>query len=209
MTGANLTTGALVIVATSTANKPLTFLTLFVGQILSWAGVPALGAATSAATGALASQGVIQLWAVVVVGTIGAEIGSLIGWYIGFRTARAGLDEQHRDASKRQKAIDAGEKLARRWGPLLVLFVPSWVSGAVGMRFRRFAAWNLLAACLWNIGASLSAYGIGAAISQQSLPHALIPLLIGLLCLAMIVVLLRHVRQRHRHHREHVAEPVP
>jgi membrane protein DedA with SNARE-associated domain len=157
--------GLTLLIATSTADSASTFVILFLGQALSWAGVPALGAAAAGAAGALASQGVVHLWAVLVVGTLGSQLGGLAGWWLGNRVARAGLDGKGRFAERRRKALSAGERVERRWGRLIVFFVPSWVSGSLGMRWRQFVVWNLLAAAVWNIAAALAAYGVGSAVS--------------------------------------------
>jgi membrane protein DedA with SNARE-associated domain len=198
----------MLLLASSTADKASTFVALFFAQALSWAGVPALGAAAAGAAGALASQGKIHLWAVLVVGTLGAELGSMVGWWIGNRVARVGLDGQSNDhqgrfAEKRRKALGAGEKVEQKWGRLVVFFVPSWVSGALGMRFRQFVVWNLLAAGLWNVGAGLAAYGVASAASGKPALHIVVPLVIGVGALAAIFFIVRTLLRRH--HR--AAEP--
>jgi len=171
---------------------------VFAAQVLGWAGIPAIGAAAAGAAGALASQGTLHLWAVLVVGTAGAEVGSLGGWWLGNRVARAGLGGQGGVAEKRRKALEAGEKVERKWGRLIVFFVPSWVSGALGMPLRQFAFWNLLAALLWNIGASLAAYGVASAASGRSLSHILIPLVVAAAAAWATVRIFRAVGRRHR-----------
>jgi membrane protein DedA with SNARE-associated domain len=187
------------LLATSTADKPATFAVLFVAEALSWAGVPALGAAAMGAAGALASQGTVHLWAVLVVGTIGGWIGSLGGWWIGNRVARAGLDHEGRFTERRRQAVTSGERIERRWGRLIVFFVPSWVSGALGMRFGQFARWNVLAALLWTLGAGLGAYGVGSAASGGSLLSSLLPILIAVAALVAIVMIVVRQLRRHRH----------
>lgn len=182
--------------AASTADKATTFLVLFFAQMASWAGVPALGAATAGAAGALAKQGTLHLWAVVVVGTAGAEIGSLAGWWFGNRAARAGLDDGE-GSKKRRAALATGEKIERRWGRLIVFFVPSWVSGALGMPFRQFATWNLLAALVWNVGAMMAAYGIASAVSGGSLWEIVVPLVIALAAGWLTIRIFRSFRRHH------------
>jgi undecaprenyl-diphosphatase len=190
--------------ATAVADRWETFALLFAASALSWAGVPAIGAAAMGAAGVLASQGTLHLWAVVVVGTIGAELGGLVGWWLGNHAARAGLDKPGRFAQRRNKALDAGEKVAAKWGRLIVFFVPSWVSGALGTPFRQFAYWNIAAAALWTIAAGLGAYGIGSAASGQGLEDTLVPLLIAAAALAAMFAL-----GLHRHRRHHPVEVPP
>ena len=187
----------LILAATSTADKPLTFVALFFAQVLSWAGVPALGAAASGAAAALASQGTVHLWAVLVVGTAGAEVGSIGGWWLGRRIARTGLDGEGGFNDKRRQALTAGEKVEQKWGRLIVFFVPSWVSGALGMELRQFAFWNMFAAILWNVGAALAAYGVASAVSGKSLEHVVISLAIALAIAGFAFLLFRSYRRRH------------
>jgi membrane protein DedA with SNARE-associated domain len=186
------------------ADKATTFLALFVAQALSWAGVPALGTAAAGAAGVLASQGKLHLWAVVVVGTAGAEVGSLGGWWLGHHIARAGIDNAGRFAEKRKKALSAGAKIEAKWGRLIVFFVPSWVSGALGMPARQFAFWNFFAAALWNVGAALASYGVASAARGKAAVHVIVPLLIAGIAAGAIVWIFRSMHRRHRRHTEQV-----
>jgi membrane-associated protein len=192
------------LLATIAADKATTFLALFVAQALSWAGVPALGAAAAGAAGVLASQGKLHLWAVLVVGTAGAEVGSLGGWWLGHRIARAGIENEGRFAEKRKKALGAGEKIEAKWGRLIVFFVPSWVSGALGMPVRQFAFWNLFAAALWNVGAALAAYGVASAASGKAGVHVIVPLVIAGIAAGAMVWIFRSLRRHHRQHTKQV-----
>ena len=189
-----------IVIATATADRWSTFAILLAGEGLAFAGVPAVGAASIGAAGVLASQGTIHLWAVIVVGTIGAELGGMVGWHIGFRVARAGSDRPGRFPEKRTKALAGGERFAARWGPLMVLFVPAYVSGGMGMEFGRFARWNLLSSFLWVLVAGLGAYGIGSAAGGGSLTAALVPIVIAVAALAGAALLLYRWRAR-RHAR--------
>jgi MYXO-CTERM domain-containing protein len=139
----------------------VTFVALFLSQVLSWAGVPALGAAALAAAGVLASQGEIALWAVLVVGTAGAQAGALIGWWLGTRVPRPDPAASGRLATRWRTMLTSGERVASRWGGLIVFFVPAAVSGALGMPLRRFAFWNVFAAAALTLGSGLGAYGVG------------------------------------------------
>jgi membrane protein DedA with SNARE-associated domain len=190
--------------ATAVADRWETFALLLAANALSWAGVPAIGAASMGAAGVLASQGTVHLWAVIVVGTIGAELGGLAGWWIGNHVSRAGLEKPGRFVDRRNKALGAGEKVAAKWGRLIVFFVPSWVSGALGTPFGQFAKWNVAAAFLWCLAAGLGAYGLGSAVSGGGLEDVFVPLLVAAAAIAAIFVLGLH---RHRTHHRTEAPP--
>src|SRR5476649_1640289 len=77
-------TGWVQVVATS-ASSPDTgnwweYLLLFLAVAASWAGVPAIGSAAVAAAAVGASQGNLNLAAVIVVASIAGEVGGLIGY---------------------------------------------------------------------------------------------------------------------------------
>jgi membrane protein DedA with SNARE-associated domain len=176
--------------ATATADKPETLLILFLGVALSWAGVPALGTAAIGAAGALASQGDLRLWAVLVVGTLGSELGGMGGWWLGKHVVGVGLDRgEGRFVDRRRAAMESGRHFGERWGKFMVFFVPSWVPGALDVPFGVFTRWNLLAAALWTLGASLSAYGITEAVKGHSLVDSALPIAIAVLALTAIAVL--------------------
>ena len=87
-----------------------------------------------------------------------------------------------------------GEEVFERWDRMIVFFVPSWVSGALGMPLGRFAAWNLLAALLWTIGAGLGAYGLLEAASGGTFVRSILPILLAAAAAGGIVLLLRRRR---------------
>ena len=64
------------------------YLALFVAVAASWAGVPVIGATALGLAGVAASQGKLDLTAVVVVSTAAGEVGGLIGYAIGNRWGR-------------------------------------------------------------------------------------------------------------------------
>jgi membrane protein DedA with SNARE-associated domain len=150
-----------------------------------------------AAAGALASQGEIHLWSVLLVGTLGAEVGAIAGWWLGTHLARAGDQGTGRVARRASTVLTSGERFAARWGRLMVFMVSSWVCGALGMPLRQFALWNLLAAAGWTVAAGLTAYGVGFAISGGSGVDSAVAIGIGLaVLLAIAVLLVRRSRRR-------------
>jgi membrane protein DedA with SNARE-associated domain len=182
--------------AVATADRWTTLLILFAGQALSWAGIPAIGAAVAGAAGVLASQGTLHLSSVLIIGTAGAEIGGIAGWRIGrWASARPG-DRDGRFAERSAKALASGHRLEEKVGGVMVFFVPSWVSGSLGMSLRRFAVWNLAAAALWTLAAVLGAYGIGSAVTGGHVKDWLIP---GLIAVAAIGALIYAFVRWRRH----------
>jgi membrane protein DedA with SNARE-associated domain len=196
---------AALLATTDLDNKWWTLLVVLVGEALSWAGIPMIGAAAVGAVSVAASQGVVSIWSVVIFGTLGAELGGLLGWWIGKRVAERGRGP---DGGRRDRALSAGERVRERWGRLMVFMVPSWVSGALAMPFKQFAIWNSLAAFLWTVAAAFGAYGVGSAISGGDLREIVLSLLAAAAACGLIALLA--LRHRHRHRGEaETAPPVP
>lgn len=179
------------------ADRPGTFIVLFLSQVLSWAGVPALGGAALAATGVLASQGEVRLWAVLVFGVAGGQTGGLAGWWIGTRLSSRGSDGGGRLSQRWRSARATGERLADRWGGLIVFFVPAWVAGTLGMPLRRFAAWNVFAVAAWTLGSALSAYGLGATFTGRTAVDGVVPIAVAV-CAGLVTVAVFIRRRRAR-----------
>jgi membrane protein DedA with SNARE-associated domain len=89
---------------------------LFLAVTASWAGVPVIGSAAVAAAAVGASQGKLNLIAVVVLSTIAGEIGGLIGYHVGNRWGVQILARPGKRQSGRQKLMDKGEQAYAKWG---------------------------------------------------------------------------------------------
>jgi membrane protein DedA with SNARE-associated domain len=172
------------------------YVVLFVAVAASWAGVPFIGAAVAGAAGVAASQGTLDLAAVIVVATVAGELGGLVGYDIGFRWGRAFLARPGKHQARRQKLMDDGERAYAKWGGLAVFFTPAIVSGTAQMRHGRFAFWNLVASFGFAVSVVASAYGLGRLLSGHRTAHDVIVLVAGLAAGALImVVFVRHHRR--------------
>jgi membrane protein DedA with SNARE-associated domain len=162
----------------------------------SWAGVPFVGATALGAAGVAASQGHLNLPLVVVVATVGGEIGGLVGYAIGDRWGRQLLERPGKHQAGRRKMVDRGERAYARWGRLAVFFTPAIVSGTAKMRHGQFVVWNLIAALAFSVSVAASSYGFGRLFTGHDSPHDVVTLLVGLATGAVIVLV--SVRRRRR-----------
>jgi membrane protein DedA with SNARE-associated domain len=181
--------------ATATADRWSTLLILFVGTALSWVGVPAIGAAAMGAAGVLASQGTLHLWSVLVIGVAAAELGGIAGWWLGRWLAQRPTGHEGRLAAREARALATGHRLEERVGGVMVFFVPSWVSGSLGMSPRRFASWNLVASTLWALATGLGAYGLGSVVSGSTAERWLVPLLVAAAAIGALAYAFVHWRR--------------
>ena len=176
------------------------YLLLFLAVAASWAGVPVVGTAALGAAALAASQGRLELAAVIAVAAIAGEAGGLGGYAIGRRWGRQLLERPGRHHARREKMVERGEKLYARWGWLAVFFTPAIVSGTAKMRPYQFAFWNLLDSLGWTVSVAASAYGVARLATGHHTGHDIAILVIGLGAGALVTVaaVRRHRRRTAR-----------
>ena len=178
------------------------YLLLFLAVAASWAGVPVIGTAALGAAGVAASQGKLDLAAVIVVSVIAGEAGGLAGYGIGRRWGRRLLDRPGRHQAGRQKMMQRGESLYARWGWLAVFFTPAIVSGTAKMPPLRFAVFNLVDSLAWTVSVAASVYGLSRLVTGHHNWHDVAILVIGLGAGALVTVTaVRRHRRRMAEHR--------
>ena len=172
------------------------YVVLFVAVAASWAGVPFIGATVAGAAGLAASQGQLDLVAVIVVATTAGEVGGLLGYDIGFRWGRALLERPGKHQARRRNMMADAERAYAKWGGLAVFLTPAILSGTAKMRHGRFALWNLVASLGFAVSVVASAYGIGKIATGNHTAHDILVLVAGLAAGASImIVFLRHHRR--------------
>src|SRR5690348_460973 len=138
-----------------------TYLGIFALVLLGWAGIPGIGATVLGAATVAASQGKLNIAAVLIVAIIAVEVGGLVGYSVGVRWGRELLSHPGPLLERRQRALTAGEAMYAKWGRLAVFFTPCLVSGIAKMRYSQFVVWNLLAGGVYVISVGFSIYGAG------------------------------------------------
>jgi membrane protein DedA with SNARE-associated domain len=169
---------------------------LFLAVTASWMGVPIVGGTAAGAAGVAASQGQLDLAAVLLITTIAAEVGGLMGYSIGFRWGRQLLERPGKHQAQRQRIAAKGEQAYAKWGRLAVFFTPAIVSGTAKMKHRQFVLWNFFAAMAFSLAVCASAYGLGRVLTGHHAVRDIGILLIGLVALALIVLSFRRHRRR-------------
>jgi membrane protein DedA with SNARE-associated domain len=144
-----------------------TYTILFVGVAVSWIGIPIVGGAALAGAGVLAGDGQLDVWLVILVAVAGASIGGYVGYLIGARAGDALTSRPGRGQGQRRRALHAGERFYRRWGPLAVFLTPTWVSGALRMPRNSFLVWNATAALVSSLATVFGAYAVASAVLGQ------------------------------------------
>jgi membrane protein DedA with SNARE-associated domain len=137
------------------------YLAVFALMALSFAGIPAIGAAVVGWAAVLASQGKLNIVVVLIVAALGAEVGGLAGYSIGDRWGRKLLDRPGRRHEQRQKAVARAEAIYAKWGRLAVFFTSTMVSGMLKMKYSQFVVWNFVVGAVYVLSVGPAAYGVG------------------------------------------------
>lgn len=174
------------------------YIVLFLAVMASWAGVPAIGSAAAGAAAVGASQGNLDLAAVIVIAALAGEAGGLIGYAIGDRWGRQILERPGKRQARRQKLMDKGEQAYAKWGRMAVFFTPAIISGTAKMKHGEFVVWNLLAAVGFSLSVTLTAYGAGRLSTGHHSTADIVILVLGLATSALLIFL---AVRRHRRHR--------
>ena len=192
-----------ILLATGVATVWWRYVVLFFGVMASWAGVPFIGAAAIGAAGLAASQGQLNLVAVIVVATIAGEVGGLIGYAIGFRWGRELLERPGKRQAGRRRIVERGQQAYAKWGRLAVFVTPAIVSGTAKMQHGQFVLWNFVASLAFALSVAPSAYGLGRIATGHHSADDVLILVFGLVVGVMIVGYWLH------HRRKSVAPTVP
>jgi membrane protein DedA with SNARE-associated domain len=173
------------------------YLAVFALMALSFAGIPAIGAAVVGWAAVLASQGKLNIVAVLIVAALGAEAGGLAGYAIGKRWGRTLLERPGRWQARRQQAVAKAEAVYAKWGRLAVFFTSTIISGVLRMKYSQFVVWNFIVGAVYVLSVGPAAYGAGKVSADEQDPGSLAALAAGLAIAAGCVTLAaRYYRRR-------------
>ena len=181
----------------SASDASWVYLGIFALVLLGWAGIPGIGATVLAAATVAASQGHLNIAAVLIVAIIAVEAGGMVGYSVGMRWGRALLSHPGPLLARRQRVLTAGEAMYAKWGRLAVFFTPCMVSGIAKMEYSQFVVWNFLAGAAYVISVGLSVYGAGKVATGHHNPVSVNSLVTGI-AVGVAVFLLgrRYYRRR-------------
>ena len=183
----------------SSAPGAWAYLVVFIAAAAGYMGVPVIGTAVITGAAILASQGELNIAAVLIVAALGCEIGGLGGFRIGFHWGRQLLEHPGPALEWRKKTVAKGEEVYQKWGRAAVFVTPSIVSGALDMKFSQFVVWNFLAGTVFAVSVGAGAYGAGKVATGHTDPVSVGMLIGGVVVTALCVVaVVLHRRHRAR-----------
>lgn len=172
------------------------YIGVFLAAAVSWSVLPGPGEAALIAAGISAAHGRLVLAPVLAAGWAGAVTGGAAGWIVGMKGGRGLLTARGPLRHMRLAMVLRGDRFYRSYGPLAVLFTPSWIAG-IHMHWPRFLPANALAALVWACSVGLGAYLLGPSITDVVADAGLAGglLIVALVALAAAVVLWRRLRR--------------
>jgi len=165
---------------------------VFLAAGVSWVALPGPGEAALIAAGISAAHGHLDLASVVAVAWAGACVGGTAGWIVGLKGGRGLLTASGPLHHLRLALIARGDRFYERYGPVAVLFTPSWIAGIHDMRWSRFLPANAVSALAWALSVGLGAYLVGPSITDIVADAGLAGgLLVGALFVLAVVLVAR------------------
>ncbi len=148
--------------------------------------------------GFLASQDYLNIWLLVAVCFVAAVTGDAVGYAFGHRVGRR-LFQRPESRLFRPEYLRRAEQffevhggkavILARFMPIVRTFVPI-IAGVGAMRYRRFAAFNVIGALLWAVGLPIAGYFLGKSI--PNVDRYLLPIIL-LIIVASIAPTAIHV----------------
>jgi membrane-associated protein len=155
--------------------------------------------------GFLASQGYLNIVALIIVTFVAAVVGDTVGYLFGkkvgpkifTRDESIFFDKQHIARAQKFYYAHGGKAVTlARFMPVVRTFAPI-VAGVGQMPYRSFVFYNVLGALLWAVGLPLIGFFAGSYI--PNVDKYLMPIIAGILLLSVspaIVHLIRHKQDR-------------
>jgi len=167
------------------------YIGVFLAAGASWVALPGPGEAALVAAGISAAHGHLDLSSVVAVAWAGATTGGAAGWLLGVKGGRGLLTAPGPLLGLRLALIARGDRFYERYGPVAVLFTPSWIAGIHDMRWSRFLAANAVSALIWALAFGVGAYLLGPSITDIAADAGLAGgLILGALSVLAVVLVI-------------------
>jgi membrane protein DedA with SNARE-associated domain len=192
------TLAALAIIHPHGRGSGIDYVGVFLASAASWAAFPGPGEAALIAAGISAAHHHLDLTAVAAVAWAGANAGGIAGWMVGVKGGRGLLTARGPLRPLRLAVIARGDRFYERYGPVAVMFTPSWIAGVHDMRWSRFLPANAISALTWALSIGLGAYLIGPSITDIAADAGLAG---GLLVAVLLALALGLVAWRRLHKR--------
>jgi membrane-associated protein len=142
--------------------------------------------------GVMASQHIISFWAAIILGLVGAILGSNLGYYLGKKFDQAILNSPKKWMFKKEH-VDKVHHYFQKYGAFTIViawFVPgvrtvATIAAGVGtMKYRTFFIYNALGAAFWLFLITTLGYFLGKSVTNIDayiLPIALLIIVLSVI----------------------------
>ena len=186
----------------------LGYLGIFVTMAMESAALPIPSEIVMPFAGFVAFQGKLDFWGIIVAGTLGNLIGSILLYYVGLKGGRPALMRYGKYLLVSEREIKIAEEWFRKFGSKVIFFsrmlpiVRTFVSlpaGAAKMDIKKFSFYTLVGSVPWNIALTYIGFVLGE--NWQQIEGAfrafdLVIVGIGVIVLAYIVYALFKKKSR-------------
>jgi membrane protein DedA with SNARE-associated domain len=145
---------------------PFDYVGLAVAAAISWILSVGPGEPLLIAAAVFAARHKLDLTEVVLVAWLGASVGGVIGWLIGYRAGRAVITAPGPFRKARLRAVARGERIFERATVIAVIMAPSWLAGIHRVRWTTFLPANALSAAIWAIVIGVGGFLIGPPVAD-------------------------------------------
>jgi membrane-associated protein len=154
--------------------------------------------------GILASQGIFNIYEIIIFCTLAAIIGDSIGYWSGKKYGRRLFEREAGFFFKKQRIYDA-EKFYEKHGkytiiiarfvPIIRTFAPI-VAGIGNMHYYTFISYNIFGGIVWVSALSLLGYFLGGMITNPD--KYIIPIAALIVLISFIPIILKIVKEKYK-----------
>lgn len=154
--------------------------------------------------GILASQGIFNIYEIIIFCTLAAIIGDSVGYWSGKKYGRKLFERDAGFFFKKQRIYEAEnfyEKYGKytiiiaRFVPIIRTFAPI-VAGIGRMHFSTFVSYNIFGGIIWVSGLSLLGYFLGGMISNPD--KYIFPLALLIIFISVIPIIIKIFREKYK-----------
>lgn len=161
--------------------------------------------------GFLASQGFLNIWALIILLFVAAVTGNILGYAFGHKIGPAIFTKEDSLLFKRAHVVKAqkfydeyGGKVVMlaRFIPVVRTFAPI-LAGVAKMDKSVFLFYNVAGALVWTFGLTLLGYVLGNSV--PNIDHYLLPIVGGIILVSVLPGVVHYLQEKRKSEKESVA----
>ncbi len=154
--------------------------------------------------GFLASQGVFDIWILLIGFFLSAVLGDSVGYWMGKKLGKQLLKRKdsfffhHEHIMRAERFYEKhGKKtiVLARFLPIVRTFAPI-VAGIAHMKYRTFLEYNIIGGLVWGVGLPLVGFFLGKLIPPSLFDKYLVAIVLGIVVLSLIPSIVHYIQER-------------